>query len=283
MLDFVNTQSSREEIPTFNVVKSKTFSVETESSLPVYKTRSTKRGVLLAFSFIEFKYNSDKYRRGAEVDCKNLKYLFDEIGFPKVIFYNNLTKQEMENTLANLNEMLSLEEMECVFVVVSSHGYENRTVHDTDIRCSDGGLVSSRAIIEHFNNQLCPLLRGKPKVFIFQTCRGNDGEENLAPRSPASPPEPDGSASPARLYSDILIANSTLPGFVSLRDPERGSWYIQALCEVFAARAHDCDVEVLFKLVDRHMEHKFRVQTSSVDNWGFNSRLYLHPGLFDNS
>lgn len=60
--------------------------------IPLYKTRSTKRGLLLAFSFIEFKNNIEKYRRGAEVDCKNLKYLFNEIGFPKVIFYNNLTR-----------------------------------------------------------------------------------------------------------------------------------------------------------------------------------------------
>lgn len=69
-------------------------------------------------------------------------------------------------------------------------------------------------------------------------------------------------------------------GFVSRRDAEAGSWYIQALCQVFAARAHDCHVEQLFTLVDTELHARFRSQTSSIDRWGFNRLLYLHPGLF---
>lgn len=64
-----------------------------------------------------------------------------------------------------------LERTECVFVVVSSHGYERRNTSDTDIRCSDGPLLAIRDIIEQFNNKNFPSLRGIPKVFIFQTCR----------------------------------------------------------------------------------------------------------------
>lgn len=70
---------------------------------------------------------------------------------------------------------------------------------------------------------------------------------------------------------------------MSWRDKELGSWYIQALCEVFAAHAHTAHVEELFTLVDKHLadhpEHS--IQTSSVDRWGFNCRLYLHPGLYE--
>lgn len=68
---------------------------------------------------------------------------------------------------------------------------------------------------------------------------------------------------------------------MSNRDRVRGSWYIQALCHVFAARAHDCHVEKLFTLVDERLKQRFGSQTSSVDRWGFNKRLYLHPGLYE--
>lgn len=78
---------------------------------------------------------------------------------------------------------------------------------------------------------------------------------------------------------NVCSTTEPVAGFVSRRDPERGSWYIQALCEVFAARAHDCHVDKLFTLVDERLRTRFHIQTSSVDRWGFNRRLYLHPGL----
>lgn len=61
------------------------------AGIPLYGTRGRRRGVLIAFSFMEFRDNMEEHRRGAEVDCKNLKYLFDEMGF-RNLFYNNLTK-----------------------------------------------------------------------------------------------------------------------------------------------------------------------------------------------
>jgi hypothetical protein len=49
--------------------------------------------------------------------------------------------------------------------------------------------------------------------------------------------------------SDILIGYSTLPGFKSNRDVYLGTWYIQAICEVFMEHACDTDVEDMLKMV----------------------------------
>nr|AHH02584.1 caspase-5 [Plutella xylostella] len=303
--DFSKPDKTSAEIPHIHVVKSTKFHEEGLDGIPLYRTRSRRRGVLIAFSFIEFSHNVEEHRAGAELDCTNLKYLFDEIGF-ETIFYNNLSKKGTEDTLRNLKVIKDLEKgsTECVFILVSSHGYERTRTSDTDIRCSDGGLISILSIIEQFNNKNFPSLKDVPKVFIFQSCRGSTGEHIWAPPRPLAAPlasprlQHDGSArapraaspapaqhydalAPERLYSDILIAHSTLPGFVSRRDPEKGSWYVQALCEVFAARAHDCHVGQLFTLVDTALHRRFHSQTSSVDRWGFNKLLYLHPGLFE--
>ncbi|XP_068629599.1 caspase Dronc [Battus philenor] len=296
------------DIPYFHVVKSRQFFEDNEGKdIKLYKMRRRGRGILIIFSYIQFCNDIEKYRKGVDIDCKKLKYLFDEIGFT-VIAYQNLTKEETETTLQRLEEVLV--GTECVFIVVSSHGYEHAPrSSDTDIRCSDGKLISFLDIIERFSNTNLPALRGVPKVFISQLCRGRNEDWMVVPRMPVlreARKEADGAGSATtvggvstlverdgapwderqesqfdRVYSDILIAHSTVPGFVSHRDPEKGSWYIQALCEVFAARAHDCHVEKLFTLVDERMYAQFQVQTSSVEKWGFNRRLYLHPGLYD--
>ena len=52
-----------------------------------------------------------------------------------------------------------------------------------------------------------------------------------------------------RSMSDMLIGYSTLPGFASNRDIYLGTWYIQAICEVFMEHACDTDVEDMLKMV----------------------------------
>ncbi|KAL4704510.1 hypothetical protein ACJJTC_007629 [Scirpophaga incertulas] len=282
------------EIPHFHVKKCTKFYDDSETDIKSYRTRGPrgKRGMLLVFSYVEFKNDIEEYRQGVDVDCVKLKYLFTELGF-RVLKYLNLTEEKTVATLQSLNEVLS--GTECVFIVVSSHGYPRPGSSDVDFRLHHGELMSVYKFLEYFNNENLPDLIGVPKVFIFQICRGfnsewhqlkmptaSDGSEAgggtrtdgaLVPRPPPRPPR-------ARLYSDMLIAHSTLPGFVSRRDTARGSWYIQVVCDVFAAHAHDTHVEELFTLVDLRLAERFQVQTSSVDRWGFNRRLYLHPGLY---
>ncbi|XP_026329192.1 caspase Dronc-like isoform X2 [Hyposmocoma kahamanoa] len=293
------------EIPHFNVIKSTKFVEDNESDIKLYRTRGRNRGVLVLFSYVAFQFGIEDYRHGACNDAVNLRYLFTELGF-KVLSYSDLDLTETQHALSKLREGMCGEGPETVFVVFSSHGYARSCSSDTDLRCSDGGLISRSSIINYFNNDNFPELNGVPKVFVFQTCRGDNND--LAPRSPEHMPPPAPTAPPAaprppsgtahdgaqgyvdedrpdasvdRLHSDILIAHATVPGYVSNRDVVGGSWYIQALCDVFAERAHDCHVEKLFTLVDERLKLRFGPQTSSVDRWGFNKRLYLHPGLYE--
>ncbi|XP_025247457.1 caspase-9 isoform X2 [Theropithecus gelada] len=45
--------------------------------------------------------------------------------------------------------------------------------------------------------------------------------------------------------SDIFVSYSTFPGFVSLRDPKSGSWYIETLDNIFEQWAHSEDLQSL--------------------------------------
>ncbi|XP_028158305.1 caspase Dronc [Ostrinia furnacalis] len=291
----MNYSHEDSKIPHFDVTKSTKYYDDDDevSGIKAYRTRDRGRGALMVFNYTEFANRVEEPRLGADVDCVKLKYLFDEMGFT-VRSYPNYTKKETVEVLESLKTNSVIVEAGCVFVVVSSHGYARAHSSDNDFRCHDGTLMSTKDFLQYFNNLHLPALEGVPKVFIFQICRGSEVDWTTlqmpystasdgapygsapAPR-PAPPPTPRDQR--ARVYSDILIAHSTVPGNVSYRDSKDGSWYIQVLCEVFARYAHERDVVELFTLVDQQLEERFRIQTSSIERWGFNRRLYLHPGL----
>ena len=59
------------------------------------------------------------------------------------------------------------------------------------VYAADGQSINMEYIYEFFNNRNCPLLRGKPKFFIVQACRGDrpdqgvdNSEASTAPPSP---------------------------------------------------------------------------------------------------
>lgn len=79
--------------------------------------------------------------------------------------------QETQDALSKLRDGMCGEGPETVFIVFSSHGYARARSADTDLRCSDGQLISLSSIINYFNNDNFPELNGVPKVFVFQTCR----------------------------------------------------------------------------------------------------------------
>ncbi len=50
-------------------------------------------------------------------------------------------------------------------VAIMSHGEKGK------ILSTDGRPFSEDWIVKQFNNQNCPSLKGKPKMFIFSACR----------------------------------------------------------------------------------------------------------------
>ena len=44
---------------------------------------------------------------------------------------------------------------------------------------ADGQSIDMEYIYEFFNNRNCPLLRGKPKFFIVQACRGDRPDQGV--------------------------------------------------------------------------------------------------------
>lgn len=57
------------------------------------------------------------------------------------------------------------------FVIISAHGTRINEAKESAIIGADGHPVLWSDIISCFSFEKCEALRGKPKVFIFQSCR----------------------------------------------------------------------------------------------------------------
>ncbi|XP_047985212.1 caspase-7-like [Leguminivora glycinivorella] len=261
------------------VIPSSVFMKDNGREIKLYYSRGLQRGALVIFSFSEF--TTGEERREIDSDISMLKDLFKQIGFSYILHCENHSKEETMDILKKLR----LEGYDCVFFVVSSHGYGRDGMWDTEIRCTNGGLISTHEIVNLFIGENYPELIEIPKVFIFQMCRGKKLLPNLQGAltdiSNCTQRVNRQNSIRGSSYSDILIAYSTLPGFVSPlhRGNSKLSWFIQALCSVFAAHAHNHHVIDLFRLVVDAMKQLCPAAVPTLEIVDFKKDLYLHPGL----
>ncbi|XP_071150672.1 caspase-8-like isoform X2 [Mytilus edulis] len=122
-------------------------------------------------------------------------------------------------------------------VCILSHG-GLRSVYGVD-----GFPVPIRTVTQKFTGSNCKSLAGKPKLFFVQACQGS--KEQIVQRRIAKRPvvkalndvicveidEDDTVEDVIPDESDFLLAFSTAPGCSSYRDPNNGSYFIQALCD----------------------------------------------------
>ncbi|RLU17966.1 hypothetical protein DMN91_010207 [Ooceraea biroi] len=260
-----------------------------------YPMRSKPRGLVLVISNIYFD-STEKPRLAAEHDEANLKELFKQMGF-EVVTHQNLTGQQIKEVVRTFSKRKDLEKVDSCFVFITSHGTEdkmnNSEIQGTDyqkdapanyekVLCSD--------IYDYFTVEACPQLAEKPKIFVFQICRGEKVQKSVAQSrvsidSLANKADEYVRGLTTRNYSDMLIVQATLPGHVAYRDEITGSWFIQILCKVFMTYACTEHIQDLFSMIDAHLKYlrmpDNKCQTSTVESREFNKHCYLHPGLYE--
>ncbi|EFA10766.1 caspase Nc-like [Tribolium castaneum] len=250
-----------------------------------YKTRSRNRGQVLIINNMVFETERHITRRGAEVDERNLKELFEKMGF-YVDLYRNLSRDEIKTVVKKFSEKEYKEAPDMAFVIIMSHGekIENKTV----IIGSDGQAVEEEWIIMQFNNQSCSLFRNKPKILIFNICRG-DLVDNLVHFAQQTQSDSACTKNPEvgddeRYYSDLMICHPSVEGFQAHRDVVRGCWYIELICTTFMENSCEVDVETMMKMVERGLKkrisEKMTRQTSTFLNIAFKT-CYLNPGIYE--
>ncbi|XP_078499123.1 caspase-9 isoform X2 [Lissotriton helveticus] len=248
-----------------------------KNSEKVYILEADPCGFCLIINNVTFQEHSNLTpRNGSNIDCEKLRNRFASFHF-EVLIRENLTGKEIHKELQTL-AALDHSHLDCCVVVILSHGCETRHIQlPGGVYGTDGAPVPVERVVTYFDGQHCPTLRGKPKLFFIQACGGSGRDrgfkiDTAAPdivdpsasvQSDATPfgmpaggqDQPDAIAS-LPTPCDVLVAYSTYPGFVSWRDQNIGTWYVETLDRVLAENADSEDLQTILVMVSSEVASK---------------------------
>lgn len=228
-----------------------------------YTMDSDPRGAVLIINNRRFE-NNHKERLGTEQDCRNLKLLFEELGF-QVYVKEDLKSFEILRDCRDFAKDPILDKVDCMVLAVLSHG-----TADNVICGADGKMINVMdEICPIFSPLRCPYLSGKPKMYIFNACRGEKNGRStpsvtlhVDELQRDGPNEVGGYRSQVLENQDILFCYSTFPGYASYRDPDRGSWFVQEFVEVFQEQANEEHVMDMLTEVNKRVSQKNHTDNS---------------------
>ncbi|XP_057589012.1 caspase-2 isoform X2 [Hippopotamus amphibius kiboko] len=176
-------------------------------------------------------------------------------------FYQKHYQQEMQEKLQNFAQLPAHRVTDSCIVALLSHGVEG------GVYGVDGKLLQLQEVFRLFDNANCPNLQNKPKMFFIQACRGDETDRGVDQQDgknhEQSPECEESDAGREELLkvrlptrSDMICGYACLKGTAAMRNTKRGSWYVEALTQVFSERA--CDLHVADMLVEVNARIKER-------------------------
>uniref|UniRef100_A0AAY5ENN3 Caspase 9, apoptosis-related cysteine peptidase n=1 Tax=Electrophorus electricus TaxID=8005 RepID=A0AAY5ENN3_ELEEL len=215
-------------------------------SIQSYKIEANPCGLCLIINNVDFDPASDlKNRAGSDIDCDKLKRAVRifQLFFGTDAFLSH--SQEIKHQLSVL-----------VRVLKSVHGV-------------DGRSVPVQIMTNYLNGKNCPSLQSKPKLFFIQACGGGEKDTGFE----VSPDEvrpmaggmddqtdaiPTSSSSDSLSLSDddILVSYlhlSRYKRYVSWRDSNTGSWYVETLDCILEQNAATDDLVTMLMMVNNEV------------------------------
>ncbi|KAJ8023166.1 Caspase-7 [Holothuria leucospilota] len=201
-----------------------------------YNMQHQRRGTALIVNVENFRHMSN--RHGSNKDVAHLKSALGRLGFD-IVIKNDLLAKEIKEEIKNVAEE-DHDNADCFLCAFLTHG-DDGVVYGSDSIQADAltGIDLQTDVFEHFQDQKCKSLIGKPKIFLIQACkpqeddystRGVSTTESISASS-TGPDVEEGIRLIIPSGTDFLICYSTQLGFHSFRSRKEGSWYISTLCK----------------------------------------------------
>ncbi|KAM8862590.1 caspase-9 isoform 3-T3 [Spinachia spinachia] len=246
-------------------------------SIQSYKMDASPCGHCLIINNVDFEPDSElSSRKGSNIDCDKLEKRFKALNFI-VEVRTNLKQRQIKHALSALSKK-DHSQCDCCVVIMLSHGTEvSHNRFPGAVFGVDGQNVPVQHITNYLNGQNCPSLQGKPKLFFIQACGGDerdtgfevspdevepsiggaDDQTDAIPMSSSSDSLSLSDEVDARATlptpSDILVSYSTFPGYVSWRDTQSGSWYVETLDQVLEENAATDDLVTMLMMVNHEV------------------------------
>ena len=263
--------------------------------LDSYPMTSSCRGWCFILNNVDFAFMST--RTGSETDTKNLKLLFEKLGF-RIWVVNNA---DAASICEKFSELARKRDHGCCLIVcLLSHGSVGK------IYGTDGELVAVSELLEIISEGT-EEVKKIPKVFFIQACRiveklnvnnlrgptkqitevvstrsdiTSDRNQETPKKLPCEALTSFINEHERPLQSDILLGYSTFPGEVSWRHTQNGSYFIDSVVNVFSKYAATEDVASMMVKVNQLVKEKlsengeFQIPAPVIT---LTKQLYLFP------
>jgi hypothetical protein len=259
-------------------------SISGASVMPKYKMDHDKRGIALVINMRSYDAPNPfelRERVWSEPDVEILKKTLNYLEF-QVVLCQNLTKNELEQVMKE-QAKLNYDKYDCFLCVVMSHG------NDEKIITSDCEEISFDEIMAPIKS--CPTLIGKPKLFFFQACRG-DNELSRSrsdsgkscngkyPHDMAPYSSKEKKLNKKKEHeSDLFIFYSTLPGHYAFGTEAEGTCFIKSVCEVFYSAYKNLpnNMSLTQMIIRINEEVKQKAEQMTDHRITFTKELYFMP------
>lgn len=266
-----------------------------------YKMTSAQRGICLIINNVNFELDVMQTRKGSDMDAFKFKRIFRELGFT-VESKRNLTSEKMKSVFKQICARC-VAVHDALVVILLSHGTES------GIYGTDGLEVDLNYILTCFDNKNCKSLKGKPKVFIVQACRGRRADYGVGvSQTYFSQPESQTLTQSQQLYqmnsqppkisrwseldkhymptrTDMILCFSCHTGFVSTRNEDEGSWLGASLAQHLQNESCNRHLIEILNMTSRDVRSRKSTdgykQVLEITSIGFDKNLYFNPGLFE--
>ena len=222
-----------------------------------YSMNYPKRGIALIINNEKFDPRTTLGDRcGSIRDVERLKkVLADKLQFD-VIIRNNKTVRQMKNIFEDISKTDHTQN-DCFLCAILSHGKDGSIIYGTD------DSVNLNDLISYILPNKCTSLTGKPKLFFVQACRGTKFDEgNDTTDAIGSFIDNTSQVQKIPLWADVLIAYSTVPGFVSWKNSINGSWFIQSLCYVLEQYGSELEIHQIMTKVNYHVAYEYESKSN---------------------
>lgn len=221
---------------------------------------SISAGIAVVINNIEFQRDLNlPDRKGSDVDASSLFQRFQELGFDSDLLNDASNADMMEKFNEIRDDKENLKKTGCLIVALLTHGNED-SVYMTD------RSVKIKLVMDFFNAENCPELILKPKLFIFQACRGGGLGRGVNKTLIRDDPNKADAAGEYKDYdeqfgetiripneADFLAVYSTSSGYGSFRNTEKGSPFIRQLSEELLKMTKKDDIYRILTRVNKRV------------------------------
>jgi hypothetical protein len=206
-------------------------------------------------------------RWGSDEDVKNISISLNNLGFKVEPPLIDLTAVEMQEIVQHYAAKVDFfTSFSCFVCVIMSHGHTQSQIFGVD--------HNSVHLIDQLIAPIkeCPSLRGKPKLFFVNACRGDsknvfveDESDSLFRSVHDLDDEMD---SLVHKDADVLIHYATVESMQAIRNTATGSYFIQAMCYVLDnyARKENVEISLLLCKVNDIVATEFEVQMPEISS-----------------